>query len=238
MKLTIDGYHPLNKNKYFKWYKNIIINRIINRIIEGENHHIIPRSMGGNDLKENIVKLTPKEHYVCHLCLTKFTIKEDFYKMICAINCMSMKTLKNEFKYSSHLYSILQEKRKEELKKWLKINSPFKKKNIHEKCMNTRIKNKSNIFITNNPMYNKEKIEKKIKKTSGKHHYLCKRYRYEYSLDLGKTWIHINNDLTTKQICIELFKCSISSFNYVLSGKITKRGPLANIIIRKIKNEN
>lgn len=31
-----------------------------------ERHHIIPKSMGGNNTKENLVLLTMKEHYVAH----------------------------------------------------------------------------------------------------------------------------------------------------------------------------
>lgn len=34
-----------------------------------EQHHIIPRSEGGNNKKSNKVELTPKEHHVCHLLL-------------------------------------------------------------------------------------------------------------------------------------------------------------------------
>lgn len=238
MKLTIDGYYPLKNNKYLKWYKNIIINRIKFPILIGENHHIVPRSMGGNNENENIVKLTPKEHYVCHLCLIKFTENLDYYKMLCAINSMSMRTLKQNFNYNSRLYQILQEKRIEGLKIWLKKNSPFKNKLIHKKSMNTREKNGTNIFITNNPMYNKESVKKKLEKTSGKNHYLCKKYRYEYSLNFGKTWISIDNNLTVNQICEKVLYCSTGTFNYILSGKIPKRGPLANTLIRKIKNEN
>ena len=238
MKLTIDGYHPLKNNKYFNWYKKIILNRINNPIAIGENHHIVPKSMGGTDDIENIIKLSSKEHYICHLCLIKFTEGQDYYKMLCAINSMSMNTMKQNFSYNSRLYEILQEERIVELRKWLKINSPFKNKSIHNKCMETREKNKTNIFITNNPMYSEEFKNKKLEKTSGKNHYLCKKYRYEYSLDFEKTWIKIDNNLTTKQICKEVLKCSISTFNYILSGKIPKRGPLSNTIIRKIKNEN
>lgn len=238
MKLTIDGCHQLKNNKYLKWYKNIIINRIQFPILNGEEHHIIPRSMGGTDEKENLVKLTPKEHYICHLCLMKFTQGSDYYKMLCAINAMSMKTLKNNFNYNSRLYQILQEKRIKELKIWAKKNSRFKNKSIHQKSMHTRNKNGTNIFITNNPMHNEESILKKVKKTSGKNHYLCKKYRYEYSLNFGKNWISIDNNLTTKEICKEILHCSISTFNYILSGKIPKRGPLANTMIRKIRNEN
>ena len=31
-----------------------------------ERHHIIPRCIGGNNNKENLVLLTAKEHFICH----------------------------------------------------------------------------------------------------------------------------------------------------------------------------
>lgn len=34
-----------------------------------ENHHIIPRCVGGGEEKENKVLLTAKEHFVCHKLL-------------------------------------------------------------------------------------------------------------------------------------------------------------------------
>jgi 5-methylcytosine-specific restriction endonuclease McrA len=37
---------------------------------ECEIHHIIPRSIGGSNNLDNLVKLTYKEHYVCHRLLT------------------------------------------------------------------------------------------------------------------------------------------------------------------------
>lgn len=36
-----------------------------------EMHHIIPRSEGGSNKKLNKVRLTAKEHHLCHLCLIK-----------------------------------------------------------------------------------------------------------------------------------------------------------------------
>jgi len=36
-----------------------------------EKHHILPRSLGGDDSKDNLVKLTAKEHFVAHLLLAK-----------------------------------------------------------------------------------------------------------------------------------------------------------------------
>ena len=50
-----------------------LINRARNRNIDGyiELHHIIPRCLGGNDHPENLVKLTPEEHYVAHQLLVR-----------------------------------------------------------------------------------------------------------------------------------------------------------------------
>jgi hypothetical protein len=38
-----------------------------------ELHHILPKCMGGNNNKTNLVRLTLREHYVCHLLLPNFT---------------------------------------------------------------------------------------------------------------------------------------------------------------------
>lgn len=36
-----------------------------------EKHHVIPKCLGGTDNDENLVKLTPEEHYVAHQLLVK-----------------------------------------------------------------------------------------------------------------------------------------------------------------------
>jgi len=60
-------------NKYTIWYYRIINNAKVRDTINGyfEKHHIIPKSLGGNNDKNNLVLLTGKEHYICHLLLTK-----------------------------------------------------------------------------------------------------------------------------------------------------------------------
>jgi hypothetical protein len=60
------------QNKYTKWYFNII-NNAKTRDLQGykEKHHIIPRCLGGDNRIENLVKLTAKEHFICHWLLTK-----------------------------------------------------------------------------------------------------------------------------------------------------------------------
>lgn len=53
-------------------YDNII-QKARNRILDGytEQHHIVPRCLGGTDDSENLVRLTPEEHYVAHQLLVK-----------------------------------------------------------------------------------------------------------------------------------------------------------------------
>jgi hypothetical protein len=61
-----------NNSKYFKWYSNIIKNaknRQKNKNTYYEKHHIIPRSLDGDNKKINLVALTAKEHFICHLLL-------------------------------------------------------------------------------------------------------------------------------------------------------------------------
>jgi len=62
------------QNKYAIWYDKIISNAI-SRTTHGytEKHHIIPKCLGGTNDKSNIVRLTAREHYICHLLLTKMT---------------------------------------------------------------------------------------------------------------------------------------------------------------------
>ena len=53
---------------YKKLYETLIHNAKERDMVDGytEIHHIIPRSEGGSNDKDNLVELTPKEHYVAH----------------------------------------------------------------------------------------------------------------------------------------------------------------------------
>lgn len=81
---------------YDKHYNQLII-RGKNRLLEGycEKHHIIPKCIGGNDMNENIVKLTPEEHYLAHLLLVKIYPNEN--GLIYAVHLMG--SLHNNKRY-------------------------------------------------------------------------------------------------------------------------------------------
>jgi hypothetical protein len=122
-------------NKYEKIYYDIV-NRAKKRKNDDnfvyEKHHIIPRCMGGNDNNENIVKLTLREHFICHLLLVKFTEKDYKHKMICAINRMkiSKKYIINSRKYE-----------------WLRDQFINSFKNNHPSTENSWRRNVSNAII-------------------------------------------------------------------------------------------
>jgi len=73
-------------NESSKQYFSIIEEAKIENRIKGnryyERHHIIPRSLGGSDKNENIILLTPEEHYECHGLLPDFCEGQSKHKMI------------------------------------------------------------------------------------------------------------------------------------------------------------
>ena len=78
------------ENKYKVWHDNIIANAQ-SRVLDcyKEKHHILPRCLGGNNKKENLVELTAKEHFIIHMLLCKFTFGLAKRSMLYAFKAMS-----------------------------------------------------------------------------------------------------------------------------------------------------
>lgn len=97
-------------NKYTNWYYQIV-DRAKERLIDGyvEKHHIVPKSLGGTDDRSNLVILTAREHYLCHLLLTKMT--EGMHRRsMChaAWNIVNQKrTYQERYKVSSRMYEVI-----------------------------------------------------------------------------------------------------------------------------------
>jgi hypothetical protein len=69
---------------YQKIYERLTTKK--NRVLSTkETHHIIPKSMGGTDDPDNLVDLTPREHYIAHKLLVKITQGEDRKRMAFAL---------------------------------------------------------------------------------------------------------------------------------------------------------
>jgi hypothetical protein len=95
------------ENKYSKIYFDII-ERARDRHLENvyfESHHIIPLSLGGHDIAENMVDLTAREHFICHLLLVKAVRFEYKKKMNYAFWRMCNGS-NNRYVPSSRLYKM------------------------------------------------------------------------------------------------------------------------------------
>lgn len=101
---------------YTKCYKEIIENAKLQTVVRKhsgnyfENHHILPKSLGGSNDSSNLVMLTPREHFICHWLLVKMYNKgtNERMKMLCAFWRMrSNPTGSNERYVNSRAYEKL-----------------------------------------------------------------------------------------------------------------------------------
>jgi hypothetical protein len=118
-------------NKYSKCYYNIVTKALqANRkklpknnknFVYYESHHIIPKSVKTEfkDLRLNPwnkVLLTPKEHFICHLLLTKMLSGSDKNKMVYALWGMTNQASKYQGKrFKSNMYATYKVKMQESL---------------------------------------------------------------------------------------------------------------------------
>lgn len=73
-------------NKYSKWYRSLMKKRRTTMVAGyGEWHHEIPKSLGGTNGKENLVKLLPREHFIAHRFLVRMLEGSNKRKMVFAL---------------------------------------------------------------------------------------------------------------------------------------------------------
>jgi hypothetical protein len=119
-----------NLNKYYNWYINIILNsKMSNRSKKDsyyEHHHILPTCLfpeysNFNKNNWNGVLLTPKEHFIVHKLLCKFTKKNTpyYFKIMNAFGAISIKQK-----------SVLNSKQYAECRKAFSLTMSYKRKNV------------------------------------------------------------------------------------------------------------
>jgi len=194
------------KNKYSNWYFSIIDNAISRgwtkktSDVYTEKHHIIPNSIVKNN---DVVVLTAREHFVCHLLLPKMLEGKDKRKMMLALHRLvfgnkhiNVKYVKNSKSYekikikcSKYLSERTQEYwdnkpiQQRSIMRLGKNNSMFGKKQkestkilIGEKAKE-RLKDK-----TRHPLYGIGHSEETKRKIS--------EYKKQNNPVLGKKWYH------------------------------------------------
>ena len=127
-----------------------------------ENHHVLPKCLGGINDKENLILLTAKEHYIAHKLLIH--IHKGNYKLVCAFFRMTFskftkhKLSSRDYEYAKILKSttpISQETRQK--MKDHKFSDEHKRKlSESHKGPHSKDRNHANFFGVNNPFYNKK----------------------------------------------------------------------------------
>ena len=77
-----------------------------------ELHHIVPRSLGGQDTEDNLVMLTAREHYIAHLLLFNIYKQEGgdaLRRMSFALISMLSTSTTTQKRFSARSYGIMRE---------------------------------------------------------------------------------------------------------------------------------
>jgi len=158
------------QNKYTKWYYNIINSaksRTLSENIYTEKHHIIPKSLGGNNDKINIAILTAREHFICHCLLTKFTEGNNKRKMIFAFNMMGVSNKNKHKRYiNAKLYEVNRKNLNESQKGKSHSNETCKKISKALKGRKHTKKSIKRMREASKGNYHSEKTKQKISKAT------------------------------------------------------------------------
>ena len=107
-------------NKYTKWYFELMDKAKDMPKIKGEyyeKHHILPKSLGGSNDKENLVFLSAREHFLSHLMLVRmahFTYAK--MKMQKAAHFFIANHRHNNLKINCNTYGLLKKQHSEAMR--------------------------------------------------------------------------------------------------------------------------
>ena len=96
---------------YKKIYQQLI-DRAITRTLNGykERHHIVPKCMGGDNSKLNLVNLTAREHFIAHKLLCKlYPTNKGIQLALWAMVVYKSKKNQRTYKISSREYQSIRE---------------------------------------------------------------------------------------------------------------------------------
>jgi len=98
----------------YQWHYDQLILTRKNRIAENntyyESHHIIPKSMGGNNTDENLILLTAREHFIAHWLLWRIhRNRQTAFAFFCMQNWKNKKTQGNQRCKSARSYQEARE---------------------------------------------------------------------------------------------------------------------------------
>jgi hypothetical protein len=112
-----------------------------------ELHHIVPKCLGGTNEKSNLVLLTAREHYICHMLLVE--VYPNNKKILYAADDMHVIKSGRNYKVSSRLYNSIKEKLRLVKSESMKINNPMKSDKLRKKRREEMIQHNLMYRLTN-----------------------------------------------------------------------------------------
>jgi len=91
-----------------------------------EKHHIIPKSMGGNNLKDNLINLTAREHFIAHYLLWKIYKNREMGFAFFALS--NLRNKNRNIRINSHSYQASKKALSISASEKMQIHNAFKGK--------------------------------------------------------------------------------------------------------------
>ena len=153
-----------------------------------EKHHIVPKCLGGSNNIDNIVKLTPREHFIAHQLLVK--IYPGFPRLVYAAFLMTQSNSKYS-RINNRLYGWLKESLSVSIKgennpMYGKTHTPEVRKKISETTKGRRLYGERNgMFGKTHTKEAKEKISKAFQEKG--HPWLGRKHSEESRNKMSKS---------------------------------------------------
>ncbi len=97
-----------------------------------ESHHIIPKSLGGADSKDNLVELSARQHFLAHWMLWKAYDDKQMHDAFWLMCHMSSSNQQRTYKINSTIYGKLKQQRSLLISHQMMVNNPSTREKVKE----------------------------------------------------------------------------------------------------------
>lgn len=181
-KYTRTYYQIIHRAQARKFLTKVQANKVLGYT---ENHHIVPKSLGGTNDKSNLILLTAREHFLCHLLLCRMLSDP---AAIIRMNCAVVRFKEYKSKVGSRVYELMRLRMKQHKRDWV-----VKTNKNPEKIRKTADKNRGR-------KNSADAIQKFVDCNTG-----------ERNPQFGKVWI--NNGVTNMLVSKEMFQSEYTNWN-------------------------
>jgi hypothetical protein len=185
---------------YLNIYNNIIERaktRVLGEEIYVEKHHIIPKCMEGGDEIENKVKLTAREHFLCHWLLCRIYPENKSLSAAFWVMCHNSYKKELTYKFTARTYEEARILHSINHKEWHKNLSKEKRKEISNKL--------SQIY------QNKSEEEKQIANEKRRKKLKNRKYSEKTLLAMSKSHLGVKY---SKETCQKRNKANIGKHSF------------------------